>query len=71
MADEHPVALLPVSPSGYELIDPVAQTRDPVTAAVASEVRSFGYTFYRPFPPRALTLWDVMRSDSPAGFVMR
>lgn len=66
-ADEHPVALLPVSPSGYELIDPVAQTRDPVTAAVASEVRSFGYTFYRPFPPRALTLWDVMRLGFSGG----
>ena len=66
-ADEHPVALLPVSPSGYELIDPVAQTRDLVTAAVASEVRSFGYTFYRPFPPRALTLWDVMRLGFSGG----
>jgi ATP-binding cassette subfamily C protein len=57
--DDRPVALVPVSPSRYDLVDPAAGTRTPVTAQVAVSVQAFAYTFYRPFPPRPLTPWDL------------
>jgi ATP-binding cassette subfamily C protein len=59
--DERPVALLPLSPSRYELVDPAAKSRTPLTAANASSVLPFAYTFYPPFPARALTPWDFFR----------
>jgi NHLM bacteriocin system ABC transporter ATP-binding protein len=59
--DEEPVALLPSSPSRYELVDPVNRTRTPVTAANASSLLPFAYSFYRPFAARALTSWDLFR----------
>jgi NHLM bacteriocin system ABC transporter ATP-binding protein len=57
--DKRPVALLPVSPTRYELFDPVAQTHTPVTARLAVALSPVARMFYRPFPAhsrRALTL---------------
>jgi NHLM bacteriocin system ABC transporter ATP-binding protein len=59
--DERPIALLPLSPSRYELVDPAAKTRTVLTAANVSAVLPFAYTFYPPFPARALTPWDFFR----------
>jgi NHLM bacteriocin system ABC transporter ATP-binding protein len=59
--NERPVALLPMSPSRYELVDPTTETRTPVTAANAGAVLPFGYTFYRPFASRPLGPWDLVR----------
>jgi len=58
---EHPVALLPTSPRSYELIDPAEQTRRPVTPELAAQLNVFAYTFYRPFPERALSAFDLLR----------
>jgi NHLM bacteriocin system ABC transporter ATP-binding protein len=59
--DERPVALLPASPSRYELVDPAAPAPVPLTAANASSVLPFAYSFYRPFGARAMTAWELFR----------
>jgi ATP-binding cassette subfamily C protein len=59
--DQHPVALLPNSPTGYDLADPVAAVRTPVTAAIAAGLAPFAHTFYRPFPAQALRVLDLAR----------
>src|SRR5271166_2924927 len=47
LEDDSPVALMPTSAQGYELVDPVAGTRMAVTAAVAGSLAQFAHTFYR------------------------
>jgi len=48
--DKHPVALLPLTATRYELFDPASMTRTPMTARLASTLSPLAYTFYRPFP---------------------
>jgi len=50
LGDEHPVALLPISDSRYELLDPLTLTRTPVDRHNATALTPIGYTFYRPLP---------------------
>ncbi|HBL29338.1 MAG TPA: hypothetical protein DD490_21105, partial [Acidobacteria bacterium] len=57
-----PVALVPTSPHSYDLVDPVAQTRRPVDAAVSEELSGEGYMFYPPLPARALGKGDLLRA---------
>src|SRR5262249_4582644 len=59
--DSRPVALLPSSTHAYVLIDPMEQTRVPVTAAVAATLAPLGAALYRPFPERSLSAWDLLR----------
>src|SRR5205814_10377062 len=67
-ADDQPVALLPRSPDAwpspkahyYQLADPVARTRTPVTAAVAATLAPVAYTFTRPFPAQPLGVRDLI-----------
>lgn len=54
------VALLPTSPRSYELVDPVAQTREPVDARVAEGLSGEGYMFYPPLPARPVGKWDLL-----------
>lgn len=56
-----PVALLPVSPRKYELVDPVERTRTPVDAAVAEGLAGDAYMFYPPLPERQVTWRDLLR----------
>lgn len=56
-----PVALLPVSPRRYELVDPVAGTRTPVAAAVAETLSGDAHMFYPPLPERPVTRGDLLR----------
>jgi NHLM bacteriocin system ABC transporter ATP-binding protein len=65
--EERPVALLPLSPSRYELIDPADGTRVAVTAANAGSLLPFAYTFYRPFGPRVVTPWGLFRFGVAGG----
>ena len=58
---QQPTALLPTSATSYEMVDPATGTRVPVTQAIASELGSFGYCFFRSFPPHALTSRDVFQ----------
>ncbi len=57
--DTRPVALLP-GRRGYQLYDPATHTKTQVDEQLAAKLRGLAYVFYRPFPPRALTLRDVL-----------
>lgn len=59
--EKKPVALVPSSPGNYTLHNPSDRSRYRVTAEVAHSLAPFGYTFYRPFPDRALKGWDILK----------
>ena len=54
-----PVALLPLSPSSYQLHDPVENTRVKVDYQLARKLKPFAIAFYRPFPKKVLRLRDI------------
>lgn len=56
-----PVALLPVSPSGYKMIDPAKKTEEALTAKKAERIKLSAYTFYKPFPARPLGVLDILK----------
>jgi len=56
-----PVALLPTSPRGYDLVDPVERTRVPVDAAVAEGLSGDAHMLYTPLPERPLEAGDLLR----------
>jgi NHLM bacteriocin system ABC transporter ATP-binding protein len=53
------VALLP-GPRGYQLYDPAAREKRHVDEELAGKLHGFAYVFYRPFPPKALTILDIL-----------
>jgi NHLM bacteriocin system ABC transporter ATP-binding protein len=57
--DKRPVALLP-GRRGYQLYDPGTRAKALVDEELASQLHGFAYVFYRPFPPKALTLGDIL-----------
>jgi len=57
--DKRPVALLP-GRRGFQLYDPQSRANTCVDADLAAKLHGFAYVFYRPFPPRALTLGDIL-----------
>lgn len=59
--DDRPVALLPASPRVYTLYDPRVESALPVTAETAQKLKPSAYCFFRPFPARALSLWDLLK----------
>ncbi|KAB8330853.1 NHLP bacteriocin export ABC transporter permease/ATPase subunit [Scytonema tolypothrichoides VB-61278] len=61
VADNHPVALLPVSDARYEIFDPVEHTRIPVNARSASKLAPHAYVFYRPLPDKKLKTLDMLK----------
>ncbi|MEH1898413.1 MAG: NHLP bacteriocin export ABC transporter permease/ATPase subunit [Nostoc sp.] len=61
MEDNHPVALLPVSDTHYEIFDPIERSRTPVNAKSAIKLALTGYTFYRPLPDKVLTTLDLLK----------
>ena len=48
--DNRPVALLPLSDTDYEIIDPLGQTRVRCDQQTAATLSPTAYTFYRPLP---------------------
>jgi NHLM bacteriocin system ABC transporter ATP-binding protein len=60
-ADEQPVALLPLSASRYEIVNPATRRREALTAEAARALSSTAYCFYRPFPERRLGSRDLIR----------
>jgi NHLM bacteriocin system ABC transporter ATP-binding protein len=58
---EKPIALLPVGSSGYEIFDPEGKERIPVDAETARLISPVAFSFYRPFPERALKTLDIAR----------
>jgi len=59
--DGYPVALLPLTPSVYELHDPVKQTHVHITADCAATLKPVAHMFYRSFPDRGLSLFDIIK----------
>jgi NHLM bacteriocin system ABC transporter ATP-binding protein len=59
--DNRPVALLPVSTTGYEIFDPVEGTRVPVDAHIASTINPCAYMFYRSLPDKAVKAMDLLQ----------
>ncbi len=57
--DKRPVALLP-GRRGYHLYDPFTRAKTLVHEEIAAQLQGFAYVFYRPFPPKALTLRDIL-----------
>jgi NHLM bacteriocin system ABC transporter ATP-binding protein len=58
--EEHPVALLPASSSSYTLHDTGTGTQVHVTDEVAAGLAPFAFVLYRPFPPHALSLRELL-----------
>ena len=60
-ASHRPVALLQVTPTRYELLDPVAQTRLRVDAPLAATIEPVAYIFYRSLPERIEKKIELVR----------
>jgi len=58
---QQPVALLPRSPGRYVVVDPQDGKPVAVDRKVAAAVGGLAFTFYRVFPERALSVWDLLR----------
>jgi NHLM bacteriocin system ABC transporter ATP-binding protein len=58
---KRPVALLPTSARGYEMIDPVERTREPVGAALAESLAGDAHMLYPSLPERPVTREDLLR----------
>jgi NHLM bacteriocin system ABC transporter ATP-binding protein len=56
-----PVALLQPAPNRYEIYNPLTGKRSPVTRTTAYTVEPIAYTFYRPFPTKVLTAWNLIQ----------
>ena len=60
--DERPLALLPVSPTRYEVVDTTTGERKPLTWEAAAHIRpDRAFQFFRPFPARSLSPWRLFR----------
>ncbi|MBD2445594.1 NHLP bacteriocin export ABC transporter permease/ATPase subunit [Nostoc sp. FACHB-152] len=59
--ENQPVALLPLSPHSYQLLDPVERCRVPVTRRIADTLAPIAYTIYRSLPNHALTAWELLQ----------
>ncbi len=57
--DKRAVALLPAR-RGYHLYDPSTRASSVVNEEIAMQLQGFAYVFYRPFPPKALDLRDIL-----------
>jgi ATP-binding cassette subfamily C protein len=55
-----PVALLPTPNAGYEVYDPLTNERTPVSEAIVVRLDPLAWSFYRPFPAKKLTGWDLI-----------
>ena len=60
-ADNHPVALLPLGATHYELFDPTDRSRIPIDAKVASNLAPTAHMFYRSLPDTILQVGDLIR----------
>jgi NHLM bacteriocin system ABC transporter ATP-binding protein len=54
------LALIPRKGGGYWIVDAADGSRRRVTAESALELSPAAYTFYRPFPNRTITAWDLL-----------
>jgi ATP-binding cassette subfamily C protein len=57
---DKPVALIPSSVRSYSLYEPETNDIQPVTDQIVQSLKPEAYTFYRPFPNKALTFKDLV-----------
>lgn len=58
--DDRPVALLPTGETGYEAYDALKNRTTQIDHSSASQLNSFAYSFYRPFPTAKLKGRDLL-----------
>jgi NHLM bacteriocin system ABC transporter ATP-binding protein len=58
-SDKRPIAIIPKG-SRYDAFDPVEGNRVRVNSGNADQFEPFAYTFYRAFPPRAISAKELM-----------
>jgi ATP-binding cassette subfamily C protein len=56
-----PVAILKNGATDYHLVDPQNNNRKRVDAAIAATLCPFAVSFYKPFPEKKLTAWDLIK----------
>ena len=59
--ERKPVAILPVAPDRYELLDPASGDRTPIQRELAFQLNPRAFMFYRPLPFRRLGIKDILR----------
>ncbi len=59
--NKQPVAIIPLSTSGYELFNPATGMRTRITYDVASSIAPQAYMFYRPFPDKILDAKKLLK----------
>lgn len=59
--EKKPVAIIPVSPSKYELFDPSTGEKTPIDRHIASQLNYRAFMFYRPLPFHELGLKDILK----------
>jgi NHLM bacteriocin system ABC transporter ATP-binding protein len=60
LADNRPVAVLPISDTRYEIIDPLQQTRVRCDKKTAATLSPQAYTFLRPLPVETRSFTDLL-----------
>ncbi|MDD4869904.1 MAG: NHLP bacteriocin export ABC transporter permease/ATPase subunit [Kiritimatiellae bacterium] len=60
-SDQAPLAMIPRSPTSYDVIDPSTGTRSLLTRELSKTILPYAVTFYRPFPEKALQGGDLAR----------
>jgi ATP-binding cassette subfamily C protein len=58
--NDSPVALLPLSSTSYELVDPALGRQVQITEEIAATLDPTAYVFYRPFPEKVLRARDLV-----------
>jgi len=58
--DNRPVALIPLKPGQYQVHDPAHNSALELNINTARLLKPFAYVFFRPFPPKRLTLKDML-----------
>ncbi|MGD1898462.1 MAG: NHLP bacteriocin export ABC transporter permease/ATPase subunit [Phormidesmis sp.] len=59
--DQTPVALLPVKNNRYELLNPIALEKTPVTEDIANRLDPRAFVFYKPLPEGKLNAWTLLK----------
>lgn len=61
LKDGQAVAILQKGPAQFEIVDPITNTRTPITKDTAQTLVPRALTFYPPFPEDSDTLWKFLR----------
>lgn len=60
-ASNEPIALIPDRKHHYEAYNPETKETFPIDHKTVEKIDKVAYTFFRPFPEKPITVWDVIR----------